>query len=126
MQTLFTSIYEFICGKNQNYDEYRAEIYRNVGWLSFIVALILVLLFYLALGRWRGVWYTRVHWVITLVLAAAIGFGLAFGLGKGTLGIIDAYLMQFALFNAVIIAIYFIAFSLLFKRFSIFSKRTPF
>ena len=126
MQTLFTSIYEFICGKNQDISDYRERIYGSVGFLTLLIAIVIGLLFYVALGRWRNVWHTRTHWAITIVLAACIGFGLSYGLAKSIIGAVDGYLIQFALMNAALLAVYFILLSLVFKHFSIYSKRTPF
>jgi hypothetical protein len=125
MQTLFRLIYESLCGKNQELSDYRSHIYSNVGLLTLIIAIVIALFFYLALGRWRMIWYTRTHWVITLVLAALLGFSLAYSIAKTSIGSVDAYLIQFAFLNAVLLVVYFIALSLVFKNFSIYSKRTP-
>lgn len=125
MQTLFRIIYEFLCGKNQGISDYRTHIYSSVGLLTLIIAVITALLFYVVLGRWRMVWYTRTHWVITMVLAAMIGFCVAYSVAKGSIGSVDSYLILFASLNAILLAVYFIAFSLLLKKFSIYSKRTP-
>lgn len=126
MQTLFTNIYEFICGKNQDIYDYRDRIYGSVGFLTLLIAIVIGLIFYVVLGRWRNVWHTLSHWAITIVLAAAIGFALAYGLAKSIIGAVDGYLIQFALMNAALLACYFILLSLVLKRFSIYSKRTPF
>ncbi|OCX54270.1 hypothetical protein BEL04_08410 [Mucilaginibacter sp. PPCGB 2223] len=126
MNTLFTGIYELLCGKNPDIPDYRETIYRSVGLLTLVMAIVIGLLFYLVLGRWRNVWYTRIHWVLTVIIAALIGFGLAYGIAKGIIGSADAYLTQFALLNGVLLAVYLILLSLFFKRFSIYSKRTPF
>lgn len=125
MQTLFRFIYESICGKNQELSDYRSHIYSNVGLLTLIIAIIIALLFYLALGRWRMVWYTRTHWVITVVFAALLGFCMAYSEAKVSIGAVDAYLIQFAFLNAILLAAYFIILSLMLKNFSIYSKRTP-
>jgi hypothetical protein len=123
--TIFSSLYELIIGENADFPEYRAGIFDSVGLITFIIAIVICLLFYVALGRWKAIWYTTIHWVITIILVAAIGFGFAFTQAKGQLGDFDSYLIRFAIFNALYAAIYFIAFSFLFKNFSIFSKRTP-
>lgn len=124
--SIFSSIYELVCSENPDFPEYREGIFNSVGLITLLTAVVICLLFYVALGRWKGVWYTGVHWAITIFICAAIGFGLAYSLAKGELGAVDGYLIRFALFNAVFSAVYFIAFSFLFKNFSIFSKRTPF
>jgi hypothetical protein len=126
MQTLFKIIYESLCGKNQNIPEYRGRIYGSVGLLTLLIAIVISLLFYLALGRWRNVWHTRTHWVITIVLAALTGFVLAYGVSKGIIGTVDSYLILFSMINAALLSFYFILLSFVFKNFSIYSKRTPF
>ena len=123
--SIFAPLYELIIGKNADFPEYREGIFDSVGLITFIIAIVICMLFYLVLGRWKLVWYTTAQWVITIALVAAIGFGYAFAQAKGQLGDVDSYLVRFAIFNALYAAIYFIAFSFLFKNFSIFSKRTP-
>ena len=124
--SIFSSLYEIVTGENPDYPEYRESIFNSVGLLTLVISIVICLIFYVILGRWKGVWYSIIHWAITIVICAAIGFGMAFSLSKGELGVTDGYLIRFALFNGVYAAIYFIAFSFFFKNFSIFSKRTPF
>lgn len=123
--SIFSPIYELIIGENADFPEYRDGIFDSVGLITFIIAISICLIFYVAIGRWKEIWYTLVHWVITVLLVAAIGFGFAFSQAKGQLGAVDSYLIRFAIFNALYAAIYFMAFSFLFKNFSIFSKHTP-
>jgi len=123
--TIFSSLYELTIGENADFPEYREGIFDSVGLITFIVAIVVCLLFYVALGRWKLIWYTTVHWLITIILVAAICFSFAFTQAKGQLGDVNSYLVRFAIFNALYASIYFIAFSFLFKNFSIFSKRTP-
>jgi len=118
-------MYELFIGENVDYPEYREGIFSSVGTLSFIISVIICLIFYVGLGRWKPIFHKTIHWVITIIIVVGIAFGLAFMQAKGVLDLFDVYLIQFALFNAVYSAIYFLIFSLLFKRFSIFSKRTP-
>ena len=126
--SIFSAIYEALIGPNSDYSEYRESIFSSVGILSFAFMIVICFLFYVALGRWKGIWYTRTHWFITVFLCAAIGFGLAYFMARDVLGVmdVDGYLLRFASFNALYCALYFIIFSFLFKRFSIFAKRTPF
>jgi hypothetical protein len=94
---------------------------------TLLFALIFGLIFYLALGRWKPVWDKLIHWVITLVILVGIAFYFALSQAKGATGEdADAYMFKFSLVNALLAAIYFILFSLLMKRASIFAKRTPF
>jgi hypothetical protein len=126
MQTLFIFIYECLCGRNQNISDYRERIFGSVGWLTLLAALTVGLIFYLGLGRWRNVWHTRIHWSVTIVLCALIGFGLAYGPAKSMIGSVDGYLVLFSCMNAFVSVVYFMLFSFLLKRFSIHAKRTPF
>jgi len=123
--SLFPTLYELIIGKNPDYPEYGESIFNSVGILSFIISIVICLIFYVGLGRWKPVYHKIHHWIITIIVVAGIGFGLAFTQAKGVLDFIDSYLIQFALFNAVFSALYFIIFSFFFKRFSIYSKNTP-
>jgi len=123
--SIFSLFYELIIGENSDFPEYREGIFDSVGLITFIIAIVICILFYIVLGRWKAIWYTTMHWALTIVLVTTIGFGFAFMQVKGLLGAVDSYLVRFAIFNAVFAAIYFIAFSFFFKNFSIFSKRTP-
>ncbi|MES2275967.1 MAG: hypothetical protein V4592_08090 [Bacteroidota bacterium] len=126
MKTVFTWLYELLCGANDDLPEFRDTIFGSVGLASLLLALLLAALFYLLLGRWRHVWYKLSHWVVTLLVCLVAGFGLAFGIARQTLGIFNGYAMLFAVVNGIVLMSYFILFSLLFKRFSVYAKRTPF
>lgn len=126
LSSIFNFLYQLVCGENADSPEYAEGIFESTGLITLVIAFILAFIFYVALGRWRNVWHTRTHWVITIILSAAIGFGVAFSLAKNELGAVDGYLIRFAVFNMIYSIIYFILFSLLLKNFSIFSKRTPF
>jgi len=123
--SIFPNLYEMIIGENTDYPEYRDNLFGSVGILTFFISIIFCVLFYVVLGRWKEVWYNRIHWSITIVLLSAVSFGLAILQSKNLLSIMDGYLIMFASFNAIFAVIYFIAFSFLFKNFSIFSKRIP-
>lgn len=124
--SIFTSMYEAVIGANPNYPEYREGIFSSVGLFTLVISIVICLLFYVALGRWRPVFHKAGHWVLTLVLVALIAFLLAYFQAKGTLAVADSYTMRFGLFNALYGALYFILCSFIFKRFSIFAKHTPF
>ncbi len=124
--SIFSTLYELIIGENTDYPEYQAGIFDSVGLITLVVAIVICLLFYVALGRWKAIWYSLVHWAITVVLVAAICFGFAFAHAKDVIGSYDTYLITFSLINALFAVVYFIALSFLFKRFSIFSINTPF
>lgn len=124
--SFFNILYELVCGANAESPEYGEGVFESVGLLTVIVSLIIALIFYIGLGRWQNIWHTRVHWVITLIIVAVAGFGVAYSLSKNEIGAVDGYLIRFALFNMLYAAVFFFLFSLFFKNFSIFSKRTPF
>lgn len=121
----FSSLYETFIGANGDYPEYRESIFSSVGLITIVIGLVLALIFYVALGRWRPVWDKRGHWVLTLVLGAILGFTFAYTQTIGTIGASDSYTTRFAIFNALFAALYFVIFSLLLKRFSIFARHTP-
>ncbi len=123
---LFTSLYEAFIGENPDYPEYREGIFSSVGLLTFLLAAVTAAIFYVGLGRWRPVFEKTSHWIIALVLTALIAFLLALTQSRGTLGATDSYTMRFALFNALYAVVYFFLFSILFKRFSVFARHTPF
>ena len=124
--SIFSSLYELVIGENSDYPEYREGVFDSVGLISFIIAFVICLIFYAGLGRWKPIFHKLMHWIITLIIVAGIGFGLAYMQAKDLLDSVDGYLIRFALFNAVYSAIYFIIFSLFFRKISVFAKRTPF
>lgn len=124
--TIFSPIYEALCGTNSDYTEYRDQIFGSVGTITLAVVILMLLLFYVVLGRWKMVWFNKVHWAITIVITAICGLLIAYFSAKNVLQLVDGYLWRFAVINAIYAAIIFILFSLLFKNLSIFSKRTPF
>ena len=123
--SLFSALYEALIGASADYTDFADHLFNDVGLLTFVVSAVICFVFYIVLGRWKSVWYTRTHWALTILLCALIGFGLAYFISKNALGIVDGYIIRFALFNALLAAIYFIVLSFAFKSFSIFSKRTP-
>jgi len=124
--SFFNFLYELVCGTNPDSPEYGEGIFESVGLLTLLTTLIISLIFYVGVGRWQNIWYTKIHWLVTSLFCAAFGFGLAYSLAKHDLGSVDSYLMRFAFFNSFYAAVFFFLFSLLFKNFSIYSKRTPF
>jgi len=125
--SIFSTLYEFAIGQNQDYPEYDEVVFSSVGWLTLAAALLIAFLFYIVLGRMKPIWHHTSHWFITAFLTGILGFAIAFALSKDELQISpDGYLIRFACFNLLYAMIYYFICSLLLKHFSIFSKRTPF
>ena len=123
---MFKFLYELIAGKNAD-PIYATDVFPAVGLFTLLFSLIFGLVFYLALGRWKPVWDKLIHWVISLVILVGIAFFFALSQAKGATGEdADAYMYKFSLVNSLYAAIYFIIFSILLKKASIFAKRTPF
>lgn len=124
--SIFTPIYEILLGVNTTTPEYREGIFTSVGATTAITTGVLSAIFYLALGLWKPVWHKRSHWFIFLTIAIILGFYFSFAITSKELGSFDHYAFMFAWVNAIYAAATFFLFSLGFKRFSIFAKRTPF
>jgi len=125
MLSIFTSFYEALIGANPLNPEYREGVFSSVGIITVLISLIICLVFYIALGRWKPVFHKTAHWVITLSINAMIGFCLAYVLTNKEIGAIDGYALRFAFVNTFYAALYFIILSIVFRRFSIFAKHTP-
>ncbi len=126
MLSVFVQVYEVLIGANPLNPEYRDNVFASVGLISIIASLVISLIFYIALGRWKPLFYKAVHWIITLSATGFTGFCIAHVLTSKEIGGTDSYAFRFALINAFYTALYFCIFSLLLKRFSIFARHTPF
>ncbi|WP_025763905.1 hypothetical protein [Dyadobacter tibetensis] len=122
---MFTFLYETLIGPNNN-PEYRDVIFPFVGLFTLLFAIATALVFYIILGRKWLIWYTTTHWTITLIGLLILGFSFALTNAENAIGMSDSYNTRLGLANMLYIFIYFILFSFIFKRFSIFAKRTPF
>jgi len=125
--SIFSEIYQALIGKNDD-PIYEDEVFFAVGLFTLLIAFVSGIVFYIGLGRWKPLFYGFKHWIITLLLVLTLTGLLALQQSKDatqTAGF-DAYMVRFAMFNALYAVICFIIFSLLLKRFSIFAKRTPF
>jgi hypothetical protein len=124
---MFQKLYELICGKNVD-PAYATNIYPSVGFFTFIFVVIILIIFYIILGRLVHLWYTRLHWGITILFLAIVAFVYALYQAKGETQAesYDSFMIKFSIVNATYAAIFFILLSFLFKRFSKYSKRTPF
>lgn len=124
--TVFSGLYELISGSNSDVPDYNEEVYDTVGPITLVVVIAMILIFYLLLGRWKPIFHKLGHWVITLTFTMVAAFTIAFICAKDVTGEIDAYMYRFSLMNLIFAAVIFILLSLIVKKMSIFSKRTPF
>lgn len=124
--SVFSTLYELISGANPDVPDYNDEVYETVGQQSLVLIFIIIVLFYLVLGRWKPIFHKTGHWILTLVLSAVFGFAIAFLNAKDVIGDVDSYMYRFSVMNAVFSAVIFIVLSLPAKLLSIFAKRTPF
>ena len=123
---MFKTLYEFLTGPYPD-PVYGTEVYPFVGLFTFLLALIVAIVFYIVLGRWKPVWDKLAHWAITLVIIVVVAFYLALSQSKSATGEdADSFMYKFSFVNALYAAIYFIIFSMLMRKASIFARRTPF
>jgi high-affinity Fe2+/Pb2+ permease len=123
---MFKFIYELLAGKNAD-PVYATDVYPFIGLFTLVVAFVLAIVFYLGLGRWKPLWDKLPHWIITLLVLIAIAVYWALTQAKSATGEdYDAFMYKFALVNAFLATLYFVVFSLLLKKASIFAKHTPF
>jgi len=123
--SFFTFLYEALIGSNPSNPEYHDGIFSSVGIVSLITTVVITLLFYIALGRWKPVFHKARHWIVTLTFTGIAGFTLAYVLTNNEIGSTDAYALRFAFINMFYTALCFIVFSVILKRASIFAKHTP-
>lgn len=124
---MFTQLYELLIGTHDD-PTFAESIFPSVGFITLALSLIVALAFYLALGRWKPIWHKLFHWVMTLIGLMVTSFVLGLTQAKGAIGAPEAdfYMIKFAIVNAIFSFLYFILFSFLMKKASIFAKRTPF
>jgi hypothetical protein len=123
---MFKTLYELLTGQNAD-PTYSTDVFPTVGLFTLAFTLVIALIFYVLLGRWRPVWEKTGHWLVTLLLISATSGFVALGMAKSATGEeANAYMYSFSMINALYSVVYFFVFSLLLKRTSIFAKRTPF
>jgi len=124
---MFTFLYEILCGKN-NDPIYASQIFPFVGLFTLIFAILFAIIFYMILGRWKPIWDKLSHWIMTLILliTVAIPFAIIQAKSATQAETTNAYIVKFSMANALFAFFYFVIFSLLIKKASIFAKRTPF
>jgi uncharacterized membrane protein YidH (DUF202 family) len=123
---MFKLLFEQIIGKNAD-PVYTTDVFPTVGLFTMIFTLIVALIFYLLLGRWRPVWEKLSHWIATVaIISLAAGFFAISHAMSATGEGADSYMYSFSMMNALYAVVFFVIFSLLLKRASIFARRTPF
>lgn len=123
---MFKMLYELLAGKNSN-PAYATDVFPTVGLFTIAFAGVAAILFYLLLGRWRPIWHKTVHWLVTMLILAAVAGYIAVSVAKkATEEDADSYMYTFSFINVLFVVVYFIILSLLLKKASIFAKRTPF
>lgn len=124
---MFKFLYELICGQSVD-PTYANNIFPSVGLFTLVFSLAFAIIFYLVLGRWKPIWDKLKHWIITIILLIGLSVFFALTQAKGATAeeSYDSFMYKFALVNALYAVVYFIIFSLLLRKVSIFAKRTPF
>ncbi len=133
MQQLFNSLYAALIGllydrKPVDFGLYKTEIFNSVGLYTLLTAAALMLVFYYIFNHAisLGTWYRPQHWLLMLLLAAGLGALLAFQVSMGLGAIRGPYLRYFIIVNTVVAPLWFVLFSLVFKRWSNHARTTPF
>lgn len=129
IQNFFSGLYELVLGRPlpANYtNDYREVVFPNTGLQLFLITLALVVVYYYVLNRLisTGLYKTR-HWIIMLVLNAAIAFAIPLIQVSNNDIETHSYTYMFAFVNTVYSFILFFVFSLLLKRGSVQAWTTP-
>ena len=140
MNEIFANLFElwgvfYIETENFSDQLYEYNIYTPIGWFLMISCVVWMLLYYKLIDHVNFArWY---HWLIWLVLLCLINFGFAYYWSTTELefhfqeanGGEPPYSGEYVNFSLVIVlytAIFGIIWSLIFKRFAINTKTTPF
>lgn len=129
IQNFFSGLYELVLGRPlpANYtNDYREVVFPNTGLQLFLLTLALVVVYYYVLNRLisTGLYKTK-HWVIVLLLNAAIAFAIPLIQVSNNDIETHSYTYMFAFVNTVYSLILFFVFSLLLKRGSVQAWTTP-
>jgi phosphotransferase system glucose/maltose/N-acetylglucosamine-specific IIC component len=129
IQNFFSGLYELVLGRPlpANYtNDYREVVFPNTGLQLFIITLALVVVYYYVLNRLMstGLYKTR-HWVIVLLLNAALAFAIPLIQVNNNDIETHSYTYMFAFVNTIYSLILFFVFSLLLKRGSVQAWTTP-
>jgi hypothetical protein len=129
IQNFFSGLYELVLGRPlpANYtNDYREVVFPNTGLQLFLITLALVLVYYYLFNRIMstGLYKTR-HWVIMLLVNAAIAFAIPLIQVSNNDIEMHSYTYMFAFVNTVYSLILFFVFSLLLKRGSVQAWTTP-
>jgi hypothetical protein len=129
IQNFFSGLYELFLGRPipANFtNDYREVVFPNTGLQLFLITLAVVLIYYYVLNRMlsTGLYKTQ-HWVMFLILNAAIAFIIPI-VQVNSNGIeTHSYTYMFAFVNMIYSLILFFLFSILFKRGSVQAWTTP-
>ncbi|WP_245964610.1 hypothetical protein [Rufibacter immobilis] len=129
IQNFFSGLYELFLGRPMpaNYtNDYREVIFPNTGLQLILITLALVIVYYYVLNRALSTgFYKPMHWVIMLIINAAIAFAVPL-IQVNSNGVeTHSYTYTFALVNAVLSLLLFFIFSLLLKKGSVQAWTTP-
>ena len=105
---------------------YWNEIFPTVGLVTVLSALAMMVIFYYVINHWLPVAFFRKtwHWVLFMLLSAAIGFGYAVNYAHGK-EVTGDYVYTFAAVNALYGALFYLIFSFLLRRWSRGASTTP-
>jgi hypothetical protein len=136
MNEIFANLYElwgvfYIETENFSDQLYNYNIYTPIGWVLMISCVVWMLLYYKLIDHVNFArWF---HWLMWLVFLCLINFGFAYYWSTTEL---DFYFdgdapysgeyVNFSLVNVLYAAVFGIFLSLIFKRFAINTKTTPF
>jgi hypothetical protein len=132
MNTFFADFYEFFYEQsvdNFSTNLYDFNLYGIIGLVTIAVSLIIMGVFYYLINSSRfNRWY---HWLLFLAINFVIIFTFTYLHPKDVVyeageDVSSSLFMLFALVNSGIATVYYIAASLLFKRWSTNCSTTPF
>jgi len=129
---IFADLFKTIIGIEKNYGLDFTEAFKGTGFVICIISLLMAVLFYLVLGRWKPIWNLPKHWYITLFINSLLCILVTFLQSNSTnvpdivLGQIIGYMIKFSCVSFVLGDILFFIFSIAFKKLSRYCKATPF
>ena len=132
MNTFFADFYEFFYEQsvdNFSLNLYEFDLYGIIGLVTIVVSMLSMAVFYYLINSSRfNQWY---HWLLFLGINFLIVFTFTYLHPKGVMyeageDVAGNLFMLFALVNSGIATVYYLALSLIFKRWSTNASTTPF